>query len=413
VTRGVCSWQLRRLIHRLFVLTNMKRHLFLLLVSAFFVTSNLFDTVESKYRGKKRNGRPSTPEMNEGGDGPAGSDDPGAQEAKYREYERRRKKQEAEDKEIDQFTESVIDKILHVDVPEGYVPPKMDWQRGPTEGAEADDDMDEEENHHPKQNKASDGGFGGSQKPKGITLKEQLRQIYKAHNPSKLKDIPKMLDKYKGREKLLMQKVMKKYMPFVKKSGERRESTERSRQQARRARSNKMPGMPPPSDSKEILDLSDTYVALLFELYSFVDKDKLENRTFIPLLLKKYEKSEDVLVEAILQKYFTESLYAWKFGAVLGTEENDAEAFAHQLVSLYEIVNPEKIDKVPGIVEKFSDMKIQRKVVGAILEKYMPELNEWMARGVTVAVSDQPPKSQYDIPNWMRAKMGGMSQGGQ
>eukprot|EP00505_MAST-04D_sp_SCG-Rhode-Island_P006937 Stramenopile-MAST_4_protein_6937 len=156
-----------------------------------------------------------------------------------------------------------------------------------------------------------------------------------------------MLDKCRGRERLLMQKVMKKYMPFVKKSGERRESTERSRQQARRARSNKMPGMPPPSDSKEILDLSDTYVALLFELYSFVDKDKLENRTFIPLLLKKYEKSEDVLVEAILQKYFTESLYAWKFGAVLGTEENDAEAFAHQLVSLYEIVNPEKIDKVP------------------------------------------------------------------
>ena len=53
-------------------------------------------------------------------------------------------------------------------------------------------------------------------------------------------------------------------------------------------------------------------------------------------------------------------------------------------------------------------MRIQRKVVGAILEKYMPELNEWMSRGVTVAVSDNPPKSQYDIPNWMREKMGGM-----
>ena len=198
---------------------------------------------------------------------------------------------------------------------------------------------------------------------------------------------------------------MKKYMSFVTQSGVRAKSTEKSRQQARRSRNNRMSGMPPPSDSKEILHMGDIYTELLIELYSFIDKTKLDNRTFIPLLLQKYEKREDVLIEAVLQKHWTQSLYLWKFGAVLGTEENTGDAFSFQLKSYYAKVNPEKVQKCDEIVEKFDNIRMQRKVVGAIIEKYMPALYEWMSRGVTVAVSDKPPKSQYDIPDWMMKKM--------
>ena len=92
-------------------------------------------------------------------------------------------------------------------------------------------------------------------------------------------------------------------------------------------------------------------------------------------------------------------------GVILGTEENTGDAFSFQLKSYYAKVNPEKVQKCDEIVEKFDNIRMQRKVVGAIIEKYMPALYEWMSRGVTVAVSDKPPKSQYDIPDWMMKKM--------
>ena len=144
--------------------------------------------------------------------------------------------------------------------------------------------------------------------PKGVSFSEQIRQIYKTHNPAKLKDVPTILKKYKGREKLLMKKLMKKYMSFVTQSGTRAKSTEKSRRQARRSRQNRMQGMPPPSESKELLNMEDIYHELLIELYSYINRSKLENRTFIPLLLKKYEKKEDMLIEAVLQKHWTQSL---------------------------------------------------------------------------------------------------------
>ena len=344
---------------------------------------------------------------------------PAEQEARYQDYEKRRKRQETEHKDMDFFIDDIVNKILNSEDPKNipsdqqydykYRPGRKDQE----DEGEGDDDEEGEktkrgkESRHPKPEGTHPGGGGG--RPKGISFPEQIRQIYKTHAPKKLKEVPRILEKYKGREKLLMQKVMKKYMPFVAQSGTRRKSTAKSRQQARRARGNNMKGMPDPSESREVLNMEDTYTALLFELYTYIDKERLDtNTTFIPLMLKKYEKREDVLIEAILQKYFTDSLYAWKFGAVLGTEENDATAFSFQLKSYYSKINPDKVGKVDDIVKKFSNMRIQRKVVGAILEKYMPELNEWMSRGVTVAVSDNPPKSQYDIPNWMREKMGGM-----
>lgn len=56
--------------------------------------------------------------------------------------------------------------------------------------------------------------------PEEEWCKEQLLQIYSAHNPSKLPDIDKLLAKYRGRERVLYEKACRKYgVPPVRPTG--------------------------------------------------------------------------------------------------------------------------------------------------------------------------------------------------
>ena len=70
-----------------------------------------------------------------------------------------------------------------------------------------------------------------------------------------------------------------------------------------------------------------------------------------------------MLIEAVLQKHWTQSLYLWKFGAVLGTEENTGTAFSFQLKSYYAKVNPEKVAKCDEIVAKLTTFGCSEKLL--------------------------------------------------
>ena len=70
---------------------------------------------------------------------------PAEQEARYRRYEKRRKRQEAEHRDMDLEIEDVISKILTEDVPRNYRPSDYDFKRKPS-NSERDENKEEEEN---------------------------------------------------------------------------------------------------------------------------------------------------------------------------------------------------------------------------------------------------------------------------
>ena len=70
---------------------------------------------------------------------------PAEQEARYRRYEKRRKRQEAEHRDMDLEIEDVINKILTEDVPRNYRPSDYDFKRRKPSNSERDENKEEEE----------------------------------------------------------------------------------------------------------------------------------------------------------------------------------------------------------------------------------------------------------------------------
>ena len=57
------------------------------------------------------------------------------------------------------------------------------------------------------------GGGYGSLDPAQAEWRMRLRAFYSEHNPGKMDEIPNLLRKYKGKERLLWRKLNKKYAP--------------------------------------------------------------------------------------------------------------------------------------------------------------------------------------------------------
>ena len=80
---------------------------------------------------------PNTDPMQNGQEGPA------EQEARYQKYEKRRKQQETEHREMDFFIDDVVNKILNSEVPKTNAYEEYDYKYRPGGNKEEDEDDDD------------------------------------------------------------------------------------------------------------------------------------------------------------------------------------------------------------------------------------------------------------------------------
>ena len=148
----------------------------------------------------------------------------------------------------------------------------------------------------------------------GSDHKQRLIDFYKKADPSKLGDVPAILERYKGNEEQLFSTLAKRY-PDVS------------------------------STTTTTTEEKSDYEQKLISFYKQADPSKLQD---IPTILERYKGKEEQLFSTLAQRYPNVNL---------GTSENSD--YTKRLTDFYEQADPSKIKDIPTILERYKGKEEQ------------------------------------------------------
>lgn len=198
----------------------------------------------------------------------------------------------------------------------------------------------------------------------------QLTELYTKVKPEKLGDVPHLVQKYKGAEKKLLRSIRKKYgIPEPSPSPPPSPPTPEAKVEAKAeepaepaAQEGDVQGDARASAEDAATDAeTDDWRAQLFLLYETHNPTKMDQ---IEYLLKKYKGNEAKLIESIQAKYEGKGEKAPQETppaeeAVLGPTPSPCTThtvghWRAELLQLYRVHNPTKVDNVDGLLEKYA-----------------------------------------------------------
>jgi hypothetical protein len=165
-------------------------------------------------------------------------------------------------------------------------------------------------------------------------FEERLRDFYELHNPSLLREVPGLLGRYKGREKILIVKLEEKYdADFIPLKSFRPVYA---------------------SAMTPYLKTNEPTVDFEAQLRDFYEGNNPAMMHEIPGLLDRYRGREGLLIEKLEKKYKTSFITSKK-----PVQHSDVSLalppveFEVQLRDFYIRHNPGMMDEIPGMLERY------------------------------------------------------------
>ncbi|CAB9525509.1 cis-trans isomerase [Seminavis robusta] len=215
-----------------------------------------------------------------------------------------------------------------------------------------------------------------SEPPRELTHRERLIEFFQKNNPSKLGNVDALLEKFKGKEDLMFQKVEERYG-----NSQQSSSTPKNPQPdaAAGTTSFSFPGSSPPTTSNH-----------RERLIAFFQKNNPSKLGNVDALLEKFKGKEDLMFQKVEERAQQSS------STPIAASDSSKKSYRERLIELFQKHNPSKLNTVDALLEKFKGK--EEALLQKAKEKYASGAAQTATEPPVQQAAANPPAPQSTVP---------------